>query len=397
MSYSFFEQIAEAPADAIFKLMAAFNADPRKNKINLSVGVYRDEEGETPILKTVKEAEEYLLSHERSKEYLPISGDPLFIEESGRLIFGEELWGTKRICGLQTPGGTGALRVGGDFIRSEIGDTIAIPEPTWPNHLGIFKSCGFKIHSFPYYDVSKHKVDVHAIFEMLRKVPPKTTVLLHACCHNPTGADLEISDWNKMALIMKEHDLLPFFDFAYQGFGKGIEEDAKAVRSFVDHGLECVVASSNSKNFGLYSERVGSVFVVTGNHLVAKRVESKLKIFARTSYSNPPKHGAALVNHILSNKNLKSAWVKEVTEMRDRLAMLRKKFVEALQAGQNKRDFLYLLDRVGMFCYLGLEKEKVERLREEYGIYMADGGRMNLAGLSQHNFNYVIQSMIAVL
>jgi aspartate/tyrosine/aromatic aminotransferase len=399
MVYSFFERVALAPADAIFQLTIAFMEDPRPHKVNLSVGLYRDEKLETPVLKTVKAAEKYLLSHEMTKEYLPISGDPVYIEESGRLIFGNELWKEHhgKICGMQTPGGTGALRVGGDFVRKEAADTIAIPEPTWPNHPGVFKQCGFKIHPYSYYDLKKEQLDSDAIFEMLKKIPEKSAVLFHACCHNPTGADLIKEEWEKAAEIVKKRELLPFFDFAYQGFGKGIDKDAFAIRLFVKKSIECVVASSYSKNFGLYSERVGSVFVVTSSEDAAKNVLSKIKIFARTSYSNPPKHGAAVVAHILSNAELKQEWAKEVDAMRHRLEALRKEFVAALQTGQKKRDFSYLLKRVGMFCYLGLDKEKVSRLRDEYGIYMAEGGRMNLAGLSRGNFNYVIQSMIKVL
>lgn len=393
MGYSFFERVAEAPADAIFHLQAAFMADSRQNKVNLSVGVYRDEKLQTPVLKTVKSAEKYLLISEMTKEYLPISGDPLYIQECGRLIFGNEY--QEQMCGMQVPGGTGGLRVGADFVKQEVCDTIAIPDPTWPNHHGIFKQSGFKIHSFSYY--KDHRIDTRSIFEMLEKVPEKSAVLFHACCHNPTGADLSQDEWEKVAVVMKKRQLLPFFDFAYQGFGEGIEEDALVIRLFVKQSIECVVVSSYSKNFGLYSERVGALFVVTQSETSAKHVLSKLKIFARTSYSNPPRHGAAIVGHILSNGDLKKEWMREVDEMRHRLDSLRKEFVRALDAGQKKRDFSYLLNRVGMFCYLGLEKEKVARLRDEYGIYMADGGRMNLAGLSQQNFEHVIDSMIKVL
>jgi aspartate aminotransferase len=393
MGYSFFEQVDQAPADAIFHLTTAFMADSRPNKVNLSVGIYRDDQLQTPILKTVKAAEKYLLAHEMSKEYLPISGDPLFVEECGRLIFGDIY--DKRICGMQVPGGTGGLRIGADFVRQEVSHTIAIPDPTWPNHHGIFKQSGLKIHSFSYY--KDHQLDTHSIFEMLEKVPEKSTVLFHACCHNPTGADLTTDAWAEVAEVMQKRRLLPFFDFAYQGFARGVEEDAMVIRSFVKKSMECVVVSSFSKNFGLYSERVGSIFVAAQSERAALHVLSNLKIFARTSYSNPPKHGSAIVAHILSNGDLKKEWMGEVDAMRHRLDALRKEFVRALQAGQKKRDFSYLLNRVGMFCYLDLEEEKVARLREEYGIYMADGGRMNLAGLSRQNFEYVIDSMIKIL
>ncbi len=395
MVHSFFDKVIEAPADAIFKLAGAFIADPRPHKVNLSVGVYRDDELHTPILKSVKTAEKYLLSHETTKEYLPISGDAQYIELSGRLIFGDQYG--DHICGMQVPGGTGGLRIGADFTKQEVSDLISIPDPTWPNHPGVFKQSGYKVVSFPYYDLKSHRLNLNGIFEMLQKAPPRSVVLFHACCHNPTGADLSPDEWDKVAETMKERELLPFFDFAYQGFGRGIEADAEPIRSFVKKSMECVVVSSNSKNFGLYSERVGGIFVVTKNKKAAANALSKLKIFARTSYSNPPRHGAAIISHILSHDDLEKEWMKEVDAMRHRLSTLRKEFVEALQGGQNKRDFSYLEHRLGMFCFLGLESAKVEQLREEYGIYMADGGRMNLAGLSQQNFKYVIQSMIAVL
>lgn len=395
MAHSFFDKVSEAPADAIFKLTGAFIADPRPTKVNLSVGVYRDDQLNTPILKSVKTAEKYLLSHETTKEYLPISGDAQYIEHSGRLIFGDQYG--DHICGMQVPGGTGGLRIGADFTKQEVSDMIAIPDPTWPNHPGVFKQSGYKVASFPYYDLKKHRLNIDGIFEMLQKAPLRSVVLFHACCHNPTGADLSQDEWDKVAQVMQDRELLPFFDFAYQGFGGGIEADAQPIRSFAKKSIECVVVSSNSKNFGLYSERVGGIFVVTKNKTTAVNVLSKLKIFARTSYSNPPRHGAAVISHILSQNELKQEWMREVDEMRHRLSNLRKEFVKALQAGQTKRDFSYLEHRLGMFCFLGLESEKVKRLREEYGIYMADGGRINLAGLSQQNFDYVIRSMIAIL
>jgi aspartate aminotransferase len=395
MGDSFFDSVTEAPADAIFKLNTAFMEDPRPHKVNLSVGVYRDEHLMTPILKSVKSAEKYLLDHETTKEYLPISGDGQFIQETGRLIFGDAY--DARICGMQVPGGTGGLRIGADFIKQEVSNTIGLPDPTWPNHLGVFKQSGFNIHSFPYYNLKKHRLDTESLFETLQKAPARSVILFHVCCHNPTGADLSADQWSLVAQIMKQRKLLPFFDFAYQGFGKGLEEDALAIRTFIKESLECVVVSSYSKNFGLYSERVGALFIVTENEKYAERVLSKLKTFARTSYSNPPRHGALIVSHILSNKELKKEWMKEVDMMRHRIDFLRKEFGSALQSGQKKIDFSYLQDRFGMFCFLGLEQDRVQKLKEEYGIYMADGGRMNLAGLSQQNFNYVTQSIIAVL
>ncbi len=399
MSYSFFDAVEQAPSDAIFKLNAAFGKDPRPHKANLTMGVYRDENLLTPILQTVKTAENYLLSHEITKEYLPIEGDPLFIQESGRLIFGDSFWSNShaRISGIHAPGGTGALRLGADLLREGITPTIAIPDPTWPNHPHIFQKSGFKLHLFSYYDMQRHQLNFQSILETLQKIPSRSVVLLHGCCHNPTGADPTPQEWEKIADILRQRELLPFFDFAYQGFGKGIEEDAHVIRTFAHQSLECVVAASYSKNFGLYSERVGTLFVITRSSETAQRVLSKLKVIARTCYSNPPRHGGAVVGYILSHPELKKEWMKEVDAMRHRLTTLRKEFVRALQEGQKKRDFSYLLNRLGMFCYLGLDKEQVLKLQEEHGIYIADNGRINLAGLSSQNFNYIIGSILKIL
>lgn len=399
MSHSFFDSVAEAPVDPIFQLTTAFMEDRRPHKVNLSVGLYRDEMLETPVLTTVKTAEKYLLSQEKTKEYLPISGDPLYLEESGRLIFGDQLWSKhrSRICGMQTPGGTGGLRMGCELLKQEVGDRIVIPSPTWPNHLGILKQCGYKIDSYPYYDLKHHSLQINSLFETLQKIPPRSIVLFHACCHNPTGFDLLEQQWNEIANLLQEKQLLPFFDFAYQGFGKGVEQDASVIRLFVQKSLECVVVSSYSKNFGLYSERVGAIFVVTHHETAARHVLSQLKIFARTTYSNPPRHGAAIVGHILSTPELRAEWMAEVDTMRHRLEKLRLQFVSGLQTGQTTKDFSYLLKGVGMFCFLGLEKEQVLKLREEYGIYMTLDGRINLAGLSEQNLNYVIESMLKLL
>lgn len=399
MEHSFFDSIAQAPADMILQLTAAFMEDPRPNKVNLSVGLYRDETLHTPILKTVKAAEKYLLSQQITKEYLPIDGDHVYLEEIGRLIFGQSVWEQHRhrICGIQTPGGTAGLRIGGEFLQQAVRDEIAVPDPTWPNHLGIFKQCHYKVSLYPYYDLKQHRLNIEAMLEALKKTPPRSIVLFHACCHNPTGADLSEAEWNQVVNIIQEREILPFFDFAYQGLGKGLEEDAYAIRLFAQRSLEFAVASSYSKNFGLYSERVAALFVVSQNEETSRRILSQLKFFARTTYSNPPQHGAAIVTHILSNPELKHEWTCEVDMMRHRIENLRKQFVQGLQTQQNSQDFSYLLNRIGMFCFLGLEKEKVSKLREEYGIYMTADGRINLAGLSQRNLNYVIEAILALL
>lgn len=379
MSKSFFESMVVAPADPIFSLQAAFEEDERKGKVNLSIGVYRDESLNTPVLECVKQAEAYGVKHEKTKEYLPIGGEKRFVEECGKLVFGKE-----GVCGVQTPGGTGALYVGGKFLREHVGSRVYIPTPTWPNHAGVFTECGFEVKTYNYY--KDREVDEAAIVEMLREAPAGSVVLFHACCHNPTGADIE--GWDELGDIVKERRLMPFFDFAYQGFGKGIEEDAHAVRLFAQRDIECLVASSYSKNFGLYGERVGALFVVTKH---VKPVLSQLKIHARRTYSNPPKHGASIVSHILSDAGLKEEWRREVDGMRSRIEEMRNEFVRGIKG------YEYLLNRYGMFCYLGLEEKKVTRLKEEYGIYMAEGGRINLAGLSRKNIQYVTESLNKIL
>lgn len=399
MGSSFFDRVSCAPADAIFQQQQAFKNDPRPHKVNLSIGLYQDEMLQTPILKTVKNAEKVLISQETTKEYLPISGDPLYLEESGQLIFGQMLWRERRenICGVQTPGGTGGLRIGAEFLRQEISKTIAIPDPTWPNHTGIFKQCGYQVHSYSYYDTRSGLLKIESILETLKKAPCRSIVLLHACCHNPTGADPSEKEWNAISELLREKELLPFFDFAYQGLGKGLEEDAQVIRSFVKRSIECVIAFSHSKNFGLYSERVGGVFVTAKNRSAAENVLSQLKVCARVCYSNPPRHGAAIVAQILSNLELREGWIKEVDAMRERIDRLRKEFVSALQNQQKVKDFSSLFSRVGMFCFLGLSDAQVSALREEDGIYMSSGGRINLAGLCDSNLERVTDAIRKIL
>jgi aspartate/tyrosine/aromatic aminotransferase len=351
------------------------------------------------VLESVKLAETFLLREEESKEYLPIAGNSAYLNKIGALVFGEFFWAGegKRVCGVQTVGGTGALRVGGEFLKQEVGERIAISDPTWPNHRGVFTRCGMVVDAYPYYDIRTNTLEFDRMLQYLKNLTPGTAVILQACCHNPPGADLSLDQWKVVLKLFKENGLLPFFDFAYQGFGSSIEEDAKAIRLFVAEGMEMLVACSHSKNFGLYSERVGALYVVSDSPKTAVTVLSKLKTIVRTNYSNPPRHGAAIVAHILSTPVLKKVWEQEVLGMQSRIEKLRLSFVEGLTSRSLKRNYLYLADRVGMFCFSGLKKEEVERLQKEFAIYMPLDGRINIAGLSNENLLTVVDAITEVV
>ncbi len=386
----FFNQLQAAPPDPILGLTLAFIAEKDPRKVNLGVGLYRDVHLQTPILKAVKAAEGELFQEERSKEYLPIDGDQGFLAHMAELIFGEDC--EQGVWGIQTAGGTGALRIGGEFLRQEVGNKIAISDPTWPNHGGVFTRCGMEVLRYPYYDFNAHRLDFERYLEALKKLESGTVVLFHACCHNPTGADLSLEQWKLVSKVCHERELLPFFDFAYQGFGASLEEDAAAIRLFAEEGHEMVVASSQSKNFGLYAERVGALFVVTESD----KVLSKLKTFTRTNISTPPLHGAKIVAKILASKMLRKVWEQEVVEMRQRIASLRTEFAAKLIAASKKRNFNFLKTGMGMFCYLGLTPEEAAHLTMDYKIYLPQDGRINLTGLNEGNMSYVVDSIIQV-
>lgn len=398
MGKLFFQHVAAALQDPIFGLTAAFDADDRLQKVNLSVGQYRDDQLVTPVLESVKLAETFLLRDEQTKEYLPIDGDSSFLNRVGALVFGDFFWTAegKRICSVQALGGTGALRLGGEFLKQEVGERIAISDPTWPNHRGVFSRCGMVVEAYPYYDIRKNVQEFDRMVQYLKNLTPGSIVVLQPCCHNPTGADLSLDQWQQLLKLFKENGLLSFFDFAYQGFGRSIDEDAQVIRIFAKEGMEMLVACSQSKNFGLYSERVGALFVVTESEKTAEMVLSKLKTIVRTNYSNPPRHGAAIVSHILSTPVLKQMWQKEVQAMNTRIEQLRIRFVEELVSRSHKRDYRFLAQRVGMFCFTGLQKEEVERLQRDFAIYMPLDGRINIAGLSDQNLLSIVNAMIEV-
>ncbi|MGR3973836.1 MAG: aromatic amino acid transaminase [Candidatus Rhabdochlamydia sp.] len=384
MKHSFFNQTPLAPEDPIFKLQAAFQQDPRNHKIDLSIGLYRNEQLETPVLASVKLAEKALFEQETTKTYLPIQGNFSYLQETGKLIFGDLLWQTaaSRISMLQVVGGTCGLHIGAEVLKNNGINAVAILLPTWPNHLSIFKQSSYTIYPLRYYDPYSHKIDFFLLLERIKNLCPKTALLLHGCCHNPTGMDFSYEEWNLLLPVIKERALFVIVDLAYQGLGEGLDPDAYLIRSLAQEDVEFMVVASYSKNFGLYSERVGSLFVMARDAARANRLLSQLKVCARTLYSNPPRHGASLVEKILLTPHLKTLWQEELTQMRLRIVQMRYALHEALLQENIPRDFSHLLNGKGMFSLLGLTPDEVHRLQIEEGIYMTFDGRINLAGLN---------------
>jgi len=390
-----FEALTTAKADPILGLTAAFKEDQNPMKVNLGVGIYVDETGTTPILESVKAAEEAILQGETTKSYLPIEGDPTYAQIVQSLLFGADhpAIAEERARTAHTPGGTGALRLGAEFLKLINTQTVWISDPTWANHKGVFSDAGYAIKEYPYYDAETRNINFDAMCETLRSVPAGDIVLLHVCCHNPTGADLTPEQWQVIAGISVETGWMPFFDFAYQGFGTGIAEDRAGLELFSDTGNDFLVASSFSKNFGLYRERVGALTLVAGTKMAADAAMSNLRITIRRLYSNPPAHGAAIVTHILSSSSLRKFWVQEVALMRDRMNETRTGFSEAMKARNVKMDFSHLATQRGMFSLSGLSEEQVRYLREKKSIYIIDSGRINVAGITPDNIDYVCDSI----
>ena len=387
-----FEKIIAAPADPILGLADSFRSDPRENKINLGIGVYKDETGKTPVLTTVKKAEKYLLENETTKNYLPISGIPEFGNVTQALLFGEQhpIISEKRARTAQAPGGTGALRIAADFIAQQTtAKRVWISNPTWPNHNNIFQTAGLEICNYDYYDAKNRGLDFEGMLASLAKAQAGDVVLFHGCCHNPSGIDPTEEQWRQLAELSAEKGWLPVFDFAYQGFARGLQEDAQGLRLFAEKNPELIVASSYSKNFGLYNERVGACTIVTKDSDTAEKAFSQAKAIIRANYSNPPAHGASVVTTILSNP--------ELTTMRERIQRMRQLLVTTLQEKGAKQDFSFIIDQNGMFSFSGLNKEQVERLRAEYGIYIVGSGRINVAGLTLENMVPLCEAIVAVL
>ncbi|MCS4232284.1 aromatic-amino-acid transaminase [Stenotrophomonas chelatiphaga] len=396
---SFFANVELVPGDPILGLTEAYNADSRPTKVNLGVGIYYDESGRIPLLRAVKQIEQQLATEAKPRGYLPIDGLPAYTQATRELVFGKDspLLAAGRVATTQTVGGSGALRVGAELLNKLLPHaTIAISNPSWENHRAVFGAAGFDVVEYSYFDAQTHGVDFPAMLADLQKLQPGTVVLLHACCHNPTGADLTVDQWKQVAEVLKEQQLFPFIDMAYQGFDKGIEQDGAAVRIIAEAGIDSfVVANSYSKSFSLYGERVGALSIVAPNATEAKAVQSQIKRIIRTIYSSPSNHGAALVAGVLNSPELRTLWEAELTEMRERIHALRHGLVDRL-AALGAPEFAFINDQAGMFSYSGLSRVQVEKLRDDYGIYAVGTGRICVAALSQNNLDYVAQAVANV-
>lgn len=393
-----FEHIERVPGDAILGLIEAFKKDTNPQKVDLGVGVYRNEEGITPIMKAVKAAEARLLEKETTKTYIGSHGAPAFGSGVLPLVLGAEspVLEHHRASATQAPGGTGALRLAADFIASQLPDrSIWVSDPTWPNHHGIFTAAGITLKKYPYVD-DDNRLDFDGMLAGLQQIPEGDVVVLHACCHNPTGFDLSESQWQQVLDILKQRQLLPLIDFAYQGFGQGLDEDAYGVRLLAEQLDEVIITSSCSKNFGIYCERTGALIMVAKDREQMENVRSRVAIVARENYSNPPSHGGAIVSEILHDPALAEMWRDELATMRNRINTLRQAFVEALAPYGLDQKYACVAEQQGMFSYTGLTPEQVDRLRDEFGIYMVRSGRANVAGFSQHNLPYLAKAIAAV-
>lgn len=395
-----FESLHMAPPDAILGLSEAYNNDPNPEKINLTIGVYKDESGNTPIFRSVKKAEQRILEQETTKSYLAINGSAEYAKSVQHLVFGadHEIVTSKRAITAHTPGGTGALRVAADFIkRLNPTTTVWLSKPTWPNHPAVFEAAGLTTNTYPYYDADSKSLDFEAMTQALDQVKPGDTVLFHSCCHNPTGMDPNQEQWKQLADLLASKKVLIFFDFAYQGLGNGLEEDAVGLRTFCTEGCELLVSSSFSKNFGLYRERTGALTLVAESPEEADICMSNLKQVIRANYSNPPSHGAEIVTTILNDPELRADWELEVKEMCERIADMRVQFVQELKDLGVKQDFSFLTTQNGMFSFSGLTPEQVAELKEKYSIYIVGSGRVNVASLTPGNIDAFCKAVSEVL
>lgn len=400
MSTSIFDVVEMAPDDPILGLNEAFKTDPRKEKVNLSIGVYCTEEGKVPLLKVVEQTEKKLAESGEPHTYLPISGIPAFTSGVQKLIFGatSEVVKSKRAATVQSLGGTGALKVGADFLSTVLTNPEAVVSaPTWQNHVAIFESAGFKVGSYPYYDKKTGGIDFPAMLDCLNGLKKDTVVILHACCHNPTGVDLTQEQWAQVINVCKAKELIPFLDIAYQGFGEGLDEDAGAIRQFAASGIPFFVSNSFSKSFSLYGERIGALTVVCHDEEEAKRVNSKLKSVIRANYSNPPAHGAKIVSAVLNDPELLQQWHADLKGMRERIKEMRHLLAEALKKEKAKVDFSFIEDQNGMFSFSRLTPEQVQRLKDEFGVYAVKSGRICVASLNKANVDYTAKAIKEVL
>ncbi|MFN5509965.1 MAG: amino acid aminotransferase [Burkholderiales bacterium] len=400
MGASLFAALPMAPRDPILGLNEAFAADPRPTKVNLGVGVYFDDAGKIPLLESVRQAEAQRTAALLPRGYLPIEGIATYNKAVQTLLFGADsaLIRDQRVSTVQALGGTGALKVGADLLRRFVPDAqVWISDPSWENHRALFESAGFTVNTYPYYDAATRGVNFEGMIACLRGLPERSIVVLHACCHNPTGVDITPAQWNEVVQACVERNLIPFLDIAYQGFGDGIDPDAAAVRQFAQTGLDFLVSSSFSKSFSLYGERVGALSIVSVDKDEASRVLSQLKRVVRTNYSNPPTHGGAVVSAVLADPALRAQWEQDLAGMRQRIQLMRTGLLERLQALGVNQDFSFIVRQRGMFSYSGLSSAQVDRLREEFGIYAVSSGRICMAAINSRNIDAIAKAIAAVL
>ncbi|MCL4132275.1 UNVERIFIED_CONTAM: hypothetical protein GTU68_055134 [Idotea baltica] len=395
-----FEKIAALPADPILGLNQTFHQDENPNKINLSVGVYQNALGQTPIFTAVKKAEQELLTEQTSKAYIAQAGDAVFLDKISRLLVGDKLIDQlgDRIVAVATPGGCGALRMSAELLMQANSEaTVWVSDPTWANHYPLLESAGLKLSSYSYYDQNTNGINFQAMLDSLQRIPEGDVVLLHGSCHNPTGADITNQEWDQIIELMSERRLLPFIDVAYQGFGDGLVDDAYGVRKAIEKLPEVLICNSCSKNFGLYRERTGAVIVVTQSAKQSNAARSHVMSAARRSYSMSPYHGCGIVGHLLSDADLTNEWMLELENVRNRMDRLRIGLSEGLNQAQSKIDFSFVARSNGMFCFLGITREDVLRLRSEHGLYLLESTRINVAGLSEDNLSVVVDRVAQVL
>ena len=398
---SIFSAIAMAPRDPILGITEAFNADANPAKINLGVGVYYDDNGKVPLLGCVRKAEALMIEQHTPRTYLPIEGLAAYDKAVQELVFGADsaIIAEKRAITVQAVGGTGALKIGADFLKrfAPDGAQVYISDPSWENHRALFESAGFVVNNYAYYDAATHGVNFDGMLASLKAMPAGAIVVLHACCHNPTGYDITAAQWDQVIDAVKARQLTPFLDMAYQGFGHGISEDGAVIGKFVAAGLSFFVSTSFSKSFSLYGERVGALSVLCESKEEADRVLSQVKLVIRTNYSNPQIHGGTVVATVLNTPALRVQWEEELTEMRVRIKAMRQKLVDGLKAAGVKQDMSFITSQIGMFSYSGLNKDQMHRLRNEFGVYGTDTGRMCVAALNSKNIGYVCASIAKVV
>jgi aromatic-amino-acid transaminase len=397
---SLFTAVELAPRDPILGLNEQFNADANPHKVNLGVGVYYDDAGKLPLLECVRKVEEQMAAAPKARGYLPIDGIAAYDSAVKSLVFGADSEPVKsgRVATVQALGGTGGLKVGADLLKKiNPGAKALISDPSWENHRALFSQAGFTVEAYPYYNAARRGIDFDGMLTALSQAAEGTVVVLHACCHNPTGYDITAAQWDQVIEAVKKARLVPFLDMAYQGFGQGIAEDGAVIGKFVAAGLSFFVSTSFSKSFSLYGERVGALSVLCQDKDEAARVLSQLKIMVRTNYSNPPTHGGQVVATVLNTPELRALWEKELGEMRLRIKQMRIALVEKLKAAGVKQDMGFITEQVGMFSYSGLTKDQMVRLRNEFGVYGTDTGRMCVAALNSQNIDHVCASIAKVL